>query len=65
MRYWKKKVVSQATNLTHTYLCVMKEVQYKAIEMEYGTDFTKERVVGCQWHFQNDMTQKSWQVGQV
>ena len=46
-----------------TFMCDEGSANYKAIEMEYGTDFTKERVVGCQWHFKNDMTWKSWQVG--
>ena len=46
-----------------TFMCEEGSANYKAIEMEYGTDFTKERVVGCQWHFKNDMTWKSWQVG--
>ena len=47
----------------HTFMCDEGSANYKAIEMEYGNEFTKERVVGCQWHFKNDMTQKSWQMG--
>ena len=31
-----------------TFMCDEGSANYKAIEMEYGTDFTKERVVGCQ-----------------
>ena len=46
-----------------TFMCDKGSANYKAIEMEYGSDFTKERVVGCQWHFKNDMTRKSHQVG--
>ena len=45
------------------FMCDEGSANYKAIEMEYGTDFTKERVVGCQWHFKNDMTRKSRLVG--
>ena len=32
----------------HTFMCDEGSANYKAIEMEYGTDFTKERVIGCQ-----------------
>ena len=48
-----------------TFMCDEGSANYKVIEMEYGTDFTKERVIICQWHFKNDMTQKSQQVGQI
>ena len=44
-------------------MCDEGSANYKAIEMEYRTEFTKERVVGCQWPFKNDMTQKSQEVG--
>ena len=46
-----------------TFMCDEGSANYKVIEMEYGNEFTKERVVGCQWHFKNDMTWKSLQVG--
>ena len=42
-----------------TFMCDEGSANYKAIEMEYRTDFIKERAVGCQWHFKNDMTRKS------
>ena len=63
MRYCKRKVVTLTTNSTPAHLCDKESANYKAIEIEYGSDFTKERVVGCQWHFKNDMTRKPCQVG--
>ena len=36
------------------FMCDEAGANHKAIRMVYGKEFTKSRVVGCQWHFQND-----------
>ena len=39
-----------------TFMCDEGGANHKAIRMIYGEDFAISRVVGCQWHFQNDAT---------
>ena len=46
-----------------TFMCDEVSANYRAIQIVYGNDFTKEQVVGCQWHFKNDTIRKARQVG--
>ena len=45
------------------FMCDEGSANYRAIQLVYGDDFMKERVVGCQWHFKNDTIRKARQVG--
>ena len=45
------------------FMCDEGSANYRAIQLVYGDDFTKECIVGCQWHFKNDTIRKARQVG--
>ena len=45
------------------FMCDEGSANYRAIQLVYGDDFTKEHIVGYQWHFKNDMIRKARQVG--
>ena len=46
-----------------TFMCNEGGANHKAIGMIYGEDFATSRVVGCQWHFQNDATRIAKCIG--
>ena len=46
-----------------TFMCDEGGANHKAIRIVYGDEFAKTRVVGCQWHFQNDASRISKCIG--
>ena len=46
----------------HYFMCDEGSANYCAIRQVYGEDFTNTRVVGCQWHFKNDVNRHSKDV---
>ena len=46
-----------------TFMCDEGGANHKAIRIVYGDDFAKTRVVGCQWHFQNDASRIAKCIG--
>ena len=46
-----------------TFMCDEGGANHKAIRIVYGDEFAKTRVVGCQWHFQNDASRIAKCIG--
>ena len=46
-----------------TFMCDKGGANHKAIRIVYDDEFAKTRVVGCQWHFQNDASRISKHIG--
>ena len=46
-----------------TFMCDKGGANHKAIRIVYGDEFAKTRVVGCQWHFQNDASRIAKCIG--
>ena len=46
----------------HYFMCDEGSANYCAIRQVYGENFTNARVVGCQWHFKNDVNRHSKDV---
>ena len=44
-------------------MCNEGGANHKAIRMVYGEQLTKSKVVGCQWHFQNDAVRIAKHIG--
>ena len=44
-------------------MCDEGGANHKAIRIVYGGEFAKTRVVGCQWHFQNDASRIAKCIG--
>ena len=46
-----------------TFMCDEGGTNHKAIRIVYSDVFAKTRVVGCQWHFQNDASRVAKRIG--